>query len=114
MSYTRVFVSLLAAARLSRFITTDWLGEWLIVAPLKARAGWEDDPDLDMHYGTRAQRAVTGFDCPFCVSFWATLLILILDALPLPTWAARLRSLLIGSLAGSYAVGHLSSRLDTS
>lgn len=109
-SVIRSVLMILASARVTRFLTTDWLGEWLVVQPLKKAVDWDDS--VDMHYGTPAQKAVTGLDCPHCVSFWSTLLVLALASLPLQGFLGKARDILIGSLAGSYVVGHLSETLD--
>lgn len=112
-------IALLAALRLTRLITKDWLGEWTIVQPLKAWAQRHDGP-VDVH-GPDAQdvgvnlwrtKAVSGLDCPHCVSFWLTLGTLTISRLPMPQPAAQLRDLLLKALAGSYVVGHASSRID--
>ena len=116
----RDLIALLAALRLTRLVTTDWLGEWTIVQPLKAWAR-KHDGEVDVHspdaqdVGVNLWRtkAVSGLDCPFCVSFWLTLGTLAVSRLNLPQPAAQLRDLVLKALAGSYIVGHASSRIDT-
>jgi len=110
----------LAAARLTRFVTTDWLGEWWIGQPAKAWAEKVDGPDsaIDLTAtGHHRTKLVKGLDCPFCVGFWVGGALLIGEAalgatskspkLVRGTWALG-----IGALALNYIVGHVSSRID--
>lgn len=109
----------LAAARATRFITTDWLGEWLVVGPAKR---WADatpgavavSDDDDRHRGNHAQRLVSGLDCPFCVGFWLGAGILLSHAVAarLPVYRP-LHGLVVHALALNYVTGHLSRRIDT-
>lgn len=122
----------LATLRLTRLITTDWLGEWLIVAPAKHWAVELDSSpqllaiDYDMSakdvwnlidwtepVGWRA-RLVKGLDCPFCVGFWIGLVVLNVTALVIiaPMWVVVTWGLLLGSLALNYLTGHVSSKID--
>lgn len=64
-----------------------------------------------------AARAFSGLECPHCVSFWVALAVLgsrlALGSVPalrplLPLWRV-----VMGALTASYAVGHVSARLDT-
>lgn len=112
-------IALLAALRLTRLVTTDWLGEWTIVQPMKAWAR-RHEGQVDVHeaaaqdVGTKFWRTkmVSGLDCPFCVGFWLTLTCLAFSRTKLPQPAAQIRDLLLKALAGSYVVGHASSRID--
>lgn len=119
MNIVRDIVALTAAARLTRLVTTDWLGEWSIVQPAKEWAENHDGPQ-DVHsvenQGRRPDlwrsRLVSGLDCPFCVGFWITAGTLAINRLPLPPIMATGRDLVLDALAGSYIVGHASSRID--
>ena len=117
---------ILGTLRLTRFVTTDWLGHWWIVRParawaLRAREDYRaaDDPDmvwaeLDPTYEVGRVRLVKGLDCPFCVGFWigavvlASMMIVTRLVPPLlPLWRFAL-----GTLALNYLVGHVSSRIE--
>lgn len=126
----------LATARLSRFLTTDKLGDWLIVRPAKAwairhegeglevveyaenRDGEEDpskfertgEPDEDNGWRSKL---VAGLECPFCIGFWLGAGVLAADAaLPERGVARGVFDLGTRALALNYVVGHTSSRLD--
>ena len=89
-----------AAARITRFVTTDDLGEWWIKEPLRSKAA-KLDPRWDKY--------VEGLDCSFCVGFWATAAVMgsgaVLRWNRVWQWGA-------GVWAASYVVAHVSSRLD--
>lgn len=121
--------------RLSRFITSDKLGDWLIVRPAQAWAiRHEGAPTPEPEFVTREgvtltnpnypgqavdedngwrSKLVTGLECPFCAGFWAGAALIAADmALPREgaaravfTWGTR-------ALAMNYVAGHISSRLD--
>ena len=118
-----------AALRITRFATTDILGGWVLVDPLKR---WADDrdprpaPSKTYPFGyaappeARRHRLVSALDCPYCVGTQATLAIaLLLHALPVDSPSPRIRALGrvaragAAALAASYLVGHVSYRLDT-
>ena len=85
----------LATARLIRFLTTDALGDVLIVRPAKRWAGavgWRNE-------------LVSGLECPFCIGFWVGLIVLALPDNRLVRWVLR-------GLALNYVVAHVSSRID--
>lgn len=44
MGLIRTLIGVLAVLRLTRFVTSDWLGEWWLVAPAKR---WAADAELD-------------------------------------------------------------------
>lgn len=90
-----------AAARLTRFVTTDDLGEWWIKEPLRSKAA-KLDPRWDKY--------VEGLDCSFCVGFWATAAVMGSGAAL--RWN-RVWQFGAGVFAASYVVAHVSSRLDT-
>lgn len=136
----RLALVTLATARLTRFVTTDWLGEWWLVRPAKRWAQRHEAPIVDRdgnglpEYGddhrTRAavahtleqepdpdngwrSKLVHGLDCPFCVGFWIGGAVLVGEAVT--RRAPRLRgawTLALGALALNYIVGHVSSRID--
>ena len=89
-----------AAARLTRFVVTDDLGEWWIKEPLRSKAA-KLDPRWDKY--------VEGLDCPYCVGFWATAAVMGSGAVL--RWN-RVWQFGAGVWAASYLVGHVSSRLD--
>ena len=120
---------LLASVRLTRFVTSDFLGEWTLVGPAKRWAhrhesgaeaqGQAEDayrwgqpiPTPEPWQGWRS-KLVKGLDCPFCVGFWLGGLVLLGEATlgrsPLrPLWRFGLTM-----LGMNYLVGHLSSRID--
>lgn len=108
-------VAALAAARATRFVTRDVLGEWAVVGPLRAWAEAREPGDV---FGESARgprhRAVTGLDCPHCAGTWlsgASLASLALARAAGPRALAAWR-LAAGTLALSYVVGHVSARLD--
>lgn len=127
MNLPRLALVAIATARLTRFVTTDWLGEWTLVRPLKRWAvraespahsgprppGWNpDDRDPDPDNGWRSKLA-KGLDCPFCVGFWIGAAVLLGEVV-----TGRVRPLrgvwtfALAALGLNYAVGHLSSRID--
>ena len=126
----------LATARLTRFITSDMLGEWTIVGPLKRWAARREVPadlraDLEARlederendeptanppqkWGWRS-KMVKGLDCPFCVGFWIGVLVLAGEVAtrtrPL-RWARPLWTFMLGAFGLNYIIGHVSSRID--
>jgi hypothetical protein len=127
---------LLATLRMTRLLTTDWLGEWLIVGPLKNWAvrssteilsafgtieakqaldkGIERKELLDMQLDWRA-KLVKGFDCPFCVGYWIGAVLLVITACVVlwpVEWVAVSWALFLGTFALNYIVGHVGSRID--
>lgn len=120
-NFVRVALVLLATLRLTRFVTSDHLGEWWIVGPAK-RWAWHSEavtgpPEADpvpsppITFGWRS-KAVSGLDCPFCVGFWLGLVILLGEV---TVGRSRLRPLWrlgLAALGLNYVVGHLSSRID--
>jgi hypothetical protein len=134
---TDVALVALATARLTRFVVSDTLGDWLIVRPLKRAAMKREDAAIDRlrddanthphdlvamtrldNYDasnpiTPAAKAVTGLDCPHCVGYW-------IGAGVITTYVVARRSrtalaawrYVASTLALSYAVGHVSARID--
>ena len=96
----------LASARLSRLITTDDLGQWLVKEPI--------DRLMDDYEQTHTEepwwwKYRSGLDCPHCFSFWAALAVFGVEMIAGDSKAWRL---LTSALATSYVVGHVSARLD--
>lgn len=94
-----VALSLGATARLTRFVTTDDLGGMLVREPVHRWA--------DTH--PRRARLAEGVECPWCVSEWAAMLVL------LGYSTERLRGpwrFLAGSLTLSYLTGYLETHGD--
>lgn len=122
-------VAALATARLTRFFTSDKLGEWLIVGRVKR---WAHDAESTpnergqvadaVHRGDAVptpppqrgwrSKLVSGLDCAFCVGFWLggiVLLVSMLRRVPIIGPVVRFG---LGMLALNYVVGHVSSRMD--
>lgn len=137
---SRIFKALiifLATARLMRFLTTDTLGEWTIVGPMK-RWAWrkehrKSNADLsDAEINTFLEelmeqdepvptppaasgwrsKLVHGFDCPFCSGFWMGLLVLVASTMIRVPLIGPLLKLAGVGLALNYVAAHLSSRID--
>lgn len=91
MNLSRLALVAIATARLTRFITTDHLGEWTVTGPLKRWAARREVPErlrepLEERLADEIERGlavdnpppqwgwrsklVKGLDCPFCVGFW--------------------------------------------
>lgn len=120
----RAILLALAAARATRFFTSDTLGEWVAVGPAKRWAfrheapvafiGIDDDPmpTPDARWGWRS-KLTKGLDCPFCVGFWLGALLLIgevtLGRLPV---VRHLWNLGVAAFALNYVAGHLSAKMD--
>lgn len=130
-----------ATLRLTRFVTSDWLGEWALGAPAKKWAATHEDAaqgevgrQLHLANPTRPleeivasvddkvvwegpitwqAKLVKGLDCPFCVGFWIGVAIIIGTATigKLPVLGTIWR-IALGALGLNYLVGHLSSRID--
>ena len=127
-------LALLAALRATRFVTTDTLGEWTIVGPVKRWAARREAParlrdDLEERFESEREHAkptanppqqwgwrskmVKGLDCPFCVGFWITALAVVGAALA--NRGPRRRAafqVAAGAFGANYLTGHVSSRLD--
>lgn len=116
-SMAEVVVLVLASKRLTRLVTTDWLGEWLLIRPAKKwaydREGavdvhllpelLEDGSVVDPTRGFWRTKAVSGLDCDWCVGVWAAAFV----SLPLPARLDRLRRPLLTALAVAQGVGML-------
>lgn len=126
MNLSRLALVAIATARLTRFITSDKLGEWWLVGPLK-RWAWrrgthgysptelnnaDPVPTPDPRSGWRS-KLVSGLDCPFCVGFWIGAAVLLGEVLTGRTRLLRgVWTFTLAALGLNYAVGHLSSRVD--
>ena len=109
---------ILATARLTRFVTEDWLGHWWLVEPARRWAlarQWQSGhlpPDWEDRDETEPRvRLVMGLDCPFCVGFWIGTAVLLAVVLCPPPLRPVLRFGL-AALSLNYVVGHVSSRID--
>lgn len=129
-----ILIKALATARLTRFITTDTLPEWLVIGRIRrwgdgherALFQWMTDVKdrrllatsevrdaavlclREYEYEapiTWQARLASGLECPFCVGFWVGAAVLLLPDNRLTRW-------LLGALALNYVVGHVSSQLD--
>ena len=123
-----------AALRVTRFVTTDVLGGWVLSDPLHRWAS-RRDPDGPHPFGYLAppqawrHRLVSALDCPFCVGTQAALAVGAALAATSrrtapshgPLRPHRHRRSTLGralraaaaSLTAAYVVGHVSHRLDT-
>ena len=110
--------------RVTRLLTTDALGQWLVGQPARRWArgkdpdAWEPDPDdpgaLQPSGRMWRTRLVSALSCPFCVGTHVGFAVLASRALAerggprtLAAWRA-----VAGGLALNYVVGHVSARLD--
>lgn len=111
-----------AVARLTRFVTVDQLGDWLIVRPVKNWAhdheGYEPEQwDEATQRWTNPigwrRKVAEGLECPHCLSMWLSA-----GVLGVAVVASRNRrtraawGFLAAALTASYAVGHVSARID--
>lgn len=125
-----------ATLRLTRFIVSDTLGEWLIVRPAKRWGEKADIQALNEAYDlkqagfsarsdelyektqdeeplTPQSKLVSGLECPFCVGFWVGLIVLIADrVLPRRGILRTLWNVLTSALSLNYLTGHISARID--
>lgn len=135
MTLARIILTALAALRLTRFVTSDKLGEWWVAGPLVLWAWRSDEPIGHMnsadiarirsmdpaeaappmpnaHWGWRS-KLVNGLDCPFCVGFWIGAAVLLAELVTRRVPALRgLWSFIAGALALNYVTGHVSKRID--
>lgn len=116
-SVVQITVLVLASKRLTRLVTTDWLGEWALVRPAKKWA-YDREGAVDVHLetviteegqlvdptkGFWRTKLISGLDCQWCVGFWTSALVIA----PLPSRLDRARASLLTVLAVSQAVGML-------
>lgn len=130
MNPSRIILTALAALRLTRFVTSDKLGEWWFVGRVKVWAlrreapegaivsdgryqpGDDAMPTPPADWGWRS-RLVSGLDCPFCVGFWIGAAVLLAEIVTRRIPVLRgLWSFVAGALALNYVTGHVSSRID--
>lgn len=115
----------LAVARLTRFVTSDSLGDWMVVGPARRWANRAErfpdhlgeihpsllDADVDEDAGWRS-KLVSGLECPFCVGFWVGAGMLAGEKVTRHTRMEPIWDLATSALALNYVVAHASSRLD--
>lgn len=136
-----LLLATLATLRLTRFVTTDWLGHWWIVEPARKWAlnaelraeRWEhseyrarhaamgrDHPAIppkpplpDGEMRSWQAKLVKGLDCPFCVGFWigAGVLLSLAIARAVPPLLPVWR-FVAGVWALNYVTGHISAKMD--
>lgn len=107
--------TVLATARLTRFVTRDVLGEWTVVGPLRQWADRNEPGDVFGEEATGPRHmAVTGLDCPFCVGTWIGFGVLGSYAAARAAGPQALRAwrFVTSGLALNYVVGHVSARID--
>ena len=112
----RTLVTTLAAARLTRFITKDTLGGWLIREPIARAMQNYAHQAADKH--TREGRPghptppwwwkyETGLHCKWCVGFWLAAGTLITEKATRGTCARPIIRTIGGALALNYVTAHL-------
>lgn len=106
-----------AVARLTRFVTKDDLGHWLVKGPLEAYAAAHVSPgtvydveDVDTWPGPL--KAAHGLSCPWCVSVWLGLAVYGSHAVAGRVGLLGPWRLVTGALATSHVVGMAQARLD--
>lgn len=106
---TDAALACVAAARLSRIVTTDTIGE-IVRGPSQRWAAGHEHAESPPGWRTHL---VGGLQCPFCVGFWLGLGVIGSYAVvrDKPKALAAWRFLAAG-LSMNYVVGHVSSRLD--
>jgi hypothetical protein len=108
----------LLTARVTRFFTSDSLGEWWVRDPAEKWAlnnatyvGTTSDGEV-YDTGWRG-KLITGLECPFCIGFWiGAAAVLLLMAVGGPGDAPEWWRVFSGVFALIYLVGHMSGRLD--
>jgi uncharacterized protein DUF1360 len=117
---------LLGTLRLTRLVTTDDVGLWLVRSPAYrwaryAPVDWDTFAPVghSSRTDTWRRKLASGLECPHCVGFWigcSLLLILALTGGPGHDQGASaahtLWEFVTGAFALSYLVGHISARLD--
>lgn len=122
-----------AALRVTRFVTTDVLGGWVLADPAKAWASSKEphDPAYPFGYAAPPQawrhRLVSALDCPYCVGTQTTLAVGAALALTSSRSGRRSRRsrtsrtsplgralrAACATLGAAYVVGHISHRIDS-
>jgi hypothetical protein len=120
-----------ATARITRFVTVDKLGEWLIARRVRDWGGVHEREWLEAHLDPEGVREVMEdpegwepqswqrrlsmvVDCGHCVSMWAGLGALAAVAVSRQAGlAGRLVRWVLTGLGVSYVVGHVWARLDS-
>lgn len=114
---------------MTRFVTTDWLGEWTIDKPARRWANTHEalvgpderrafqngttdigDFEVDPKNGWRS-KLVKGLSCPFCVGFWIGFVLIVMTTV-IPRPLHKVWISLLAALGMNYVVGHISSRID--
>lgn len=109
MRLTDVLLIAGATARLSRLVTTDFIGAWWIKDPVdRAMERYEESHPGEPEPWWWKYRA--GLDCPYCVGFWIGTGVLASYAV---AGRSRFWRFGAGALALNYVVAHVSSRIDT-
>lgn len=112
----RTLVTTLAAARLTRFITKDTLGGWLIREPI-ARAMQNYAQQTAQRHQAEGRpghptppwwwKYETGIHCKWCVGFWLAAGTLITEKATRGTCARPIIRTIGGALALNYVTAHL-------
>ena len=106
-----ILILVLADLRLTRLVTTDDLGYWLLREPLER---WADFyPDEGEEPSGLKSKIVSGLACPFCVGFWVGLsLLATLFLAGGPGHCSLVWEYAAGAFALNYLAGHIAARLD--
>lgn len=88
--------------RLTRLITADELGGWVIREPAQ-RWAWRHEAD---HEDGWRHRLTSGLACPFCVGFWVGAGVLAAQAIcgRSPAWRFALAALALNEVAGRFTL----------
>jgi hypothetical protein len=104
--------------RLSRLVTTDYIGEWWLRDPAEK---WADkhkrfshsQGNVDLYEKGWRGKLVTGLECPFCIGFWLGIAGLIsLELAGGLGGAHEIWRYTAGAFTLNYIVGHISARAD--
>lgn len=119
MRLTDLTLTVLASARLTRFVITDSMGKWWIKDPIdEAMTGYSlEATEYALRTGTAAVepwwwKYREGLDCPFCVGFWLGSGVLAAHAATAHRPRARkVWRFAAGAFALNYVTAHLGSAL---
>lgn len=107
-------IIIMSTLRLTRFVTRDSLGGWLIREPVYKWANFNpDDPsELNNPVGWRA-KWVSGAECPFCWGTWIGFAVLASWGICRHySFTLRVWRIVMAGLGMNYVVGHISVTLD--
>lgn len=106
MTPTDVALTIGATARLTKLVTSDYIGVWWLQDPAHAAAQRHTDLTGRPPWWDRYRDGLT---CPWCVSFHAAYIVLASHAM---FGRTRLWRFGAAALTLSYVVGHVNARLE--